>query len=310
MPYLKSGTVKQTRIGQNSGTIRVEWVFGTLIPDVIQVGKPVIGNKLSELYAEVKIDKATKSPTFCEFDVIAPQLSLPLVIAPRTVENGEYTELMPDDEGVKHNWYTFQFPLPALTVAASPSGNTGLAKPNAPVITAMTVEDGVLTVQWTSPQVDHFNMTLVPSIVPFQGQIELSGSDRTFVQTHVTGNRSYRFSIQGCHVPTIGKHKCSDWATQEIWVPFEKGFQSWRRWFMVRPETAPFEKIDKIAPKQMPQLKSEVDLSTIKPVSSGIVGELVQKQMQELKQEINPAFLQETTTWQNQQVTPWVSRGS
>ena len=302
MPYLKSSTRQQTRIGQNSGTIRVEWIFDTLMPDVIQIGKPVIGNNLSELYAEVKIDKGAKTPTFCEFDVIAPQLNLQLVVAPRTVQNDEYTELMPDDEGFKRNWYTFQLPLLPLTVAASSSGNSAPAKPNAPVITAMTIEEGVLTVHWTSPQVEHFNMTLVPSIVPFQGQIELSGSDRTFAQTHVTGNRTYRFSIQGCNVPTFGKHICSDWAAKEIWVPLEKGFQSWRRWFMIRPETAPFEKIDKFTPKQMPQLKSDVDLSTMKPIDSGIMGDLVQEQIHHLKEEINPAILQSATTGESQPV--------
>ena len=270
MPYLISPTRQQTRIGQNSGTIRVEWTFGTLMPDVIQVGKPVIGLSPWESYAEVKIDKVAKTPTFCEFDVIAPQLSLQIVVAPRTVQNNEFTYLMADDEGIERYWGTFQVTLPPLTVKASPSGNSAPKKPNAPVITAMTIEEGILTVQWTSPQVDHFNVTLVPSIVPFKGQIALSGSDRTFVQPHVTGNREYRFSIQGCDVPWFGNHICSDWAVKEIWVPFEKGFQSWRRWFMVRPETAPFEKMHNIP--------------------------------EHLKQEINPDILQTATKGESQQV--------
>ena len=302
MPYLTSSTRQQTRVGQNSGTVRVEWTFGNLMPDVIQIGKPVIGNNASELYAEVPINKGAKTPTFHEFDVVAPQLSLQLVVAPRTLQNGTYTEWMADDSGKMQKWYTFQHPLPPLTVAASPGGGAAPAKPSAPVITTVTIDEGVLSVHWISEKVDHFNVTLVPSIVPFQGQVELAGSDRSAVQTHVIGNRWYRFSIQGCDEFTIGKDKCSEWAVKDIWVSPEKGFQPWRRWFMIRPETTLFTKMDNVVPKHLPQLKSDLESAVLKPIESGIAGEMLQGQIHHLKKEIDPAILKAATTGEGLQV--------
>ena len=91
----------------------------------------------------------------------------------------------------------------------------------------------MLTVHWTSPSVDDFNVTLVPSIIPFQGQIELEGSDRSWTQNRVTQGQ-YRFSIQGCTTGILHSN-CSDWVATDIVMPPELGFQPWRRPFPIAP---------------------------------------------------------------------------
>jgi hypothetical protein len=157
-----------------------------------------------------------------------------LVISPRTVENGVLTDKMIDDLGGVQYWENFSAQLPPFTVAADGSmpSPTATAKPT---IVNVVVEDGKFTVHWTSPSIGHFNAVLVPSIVPFQGQIELAGSDRTFTQDRATAGK-YRFSIQGCTRGLLGS-SCSDWVSTDIQMPPELGFNPWRQWSPIHPET-------------------------------------------------------------------------
>ena len=229
MPYLTSVSQEQVGRGPASGTVRVHWTFGNLIPDVVEVRKPGDTVTPPTLLASVPINAGAKTPTSTDFIVAAPNL-LSLAVSPRTVENETFTDKMVDDSGVLQPWETFSHELPLLAVAPEqPPPPIARSKPT---IVNVDVGDGVLTVHWTSPAVDVFNATLIPSIIPFQGQIELAGSDRSFTQNRVTQGR-YRFSIQGC---TEGiRRNCSDWVGIDIVMPPELGFQPWRRPFPIAP---------------------------------------------------------------------------
>ena len=40
MPYLRTASQEQVSRGQASGTVRLQWVFGNLIPDLIGIRQP------------------------------------------------------------------------------------------------------------------------------------------------------------------------------------------------------------------------------------------------------------------------------
>jgi hypothetical protein len=206
-----------------------------MIPDAIEIRQAGDTVTPPTLLASVPINEGTRTPTSHDFVVVAPSF-LSLVISPRTVQNGILTDKMVDDSGELQYWEAFSVSLPLLTVAASSSGGSGHTSTPKPTIGNVEIREGVFTVHWASASVDHFNVTLVPSIVPFQGQIELAGSDRAFTQDKVIGGRLYRFSIQGC-TQRIFHSNCSEWVGTDIWVPLELGFQPWRRWFQIHAET-------------------------------------------------------------------------
>ena len=143
---------------------------------------------------------------------------------------------MVDDSGALQYWDNFSVQLPPFTVAADDETSPPRAVMQKPTIVNVVVEEGVLTVHWTCSPADHFNAFLVPSIIPFQGQIEFAGSDRTFTQHRVTRGR-YRFSIQRCKIGSVDfQSNCSDWVVTDILIPPELGFDAWRRWFQIHPE--------------------------------------------------------------------------
>jgi hypothetical protein len=223
MPYLVNASREQISQELSSGTVRTSWTFGNLIPDFIQVFQA--GDPPVQL-ARVPINKGTKSPTSTEFVVVAPSF-LSIVISPRTVQGDTFNDRMADDSGNLQYWETFSLTLPLLTVAASSSGqpdNRGTPKP---VIVNVEIREGEFTVHWASASVDHFNVIIAPSIVPFQGQVELEGSDRSLTQKKVPGGRTYRVSIQGC-TQAITRSNCSEWVATDIVVPLEMGYKLWK----------------------------------------------------------------------------------
>ncbi|MGH9334124.1 MAG: hypothetical protein ACRD21_10280 [Vicinamibacteria bacterium] len=252
MPYLMNVSQEQVSRGPSSGIVLVKWTFGNLIPDVIEIRQE------GALLASATIDTGTRTPTSQEIVVPAPSF-LSLVVSPRTVEGNTLTDKMQDDWGELQYWDSFSVQLPSLTVAAEPTPPPAPRIP--PTILRVDKSEGEFTVHWQSPGVDHFNVTLVPSIVPFQGQIELAGSHRSFRQDRVIGGRSYRFSIQGCTLAVFGIHSnCSDWVGTDIWMPPELGYQAWRRWFPIRPETVFNQTTPVCAVARMPE---HVDLFKI-----------------------------------------------
>src|SRR6266498_2777643 len=233
MPYFASVSQQQVGRGPSSGTVRVSWVFGNLIPDRIEIRQRGGAATADEDLAWVPINLGTRTPTSTDLILVAPRF-LSLVVSPRTVQDGTLTEKMVDDSGALQYWGNFSVQLAPFTLAADETSPPPAAT-RKPTIVKVVVEEGVLTVEWISSHVDHFNATLVPSIVPWQGQIELAGSDRTFTQHRVTQGR-YRFSIQGC-TEGLPDSNCSDWAVTDILVPPELGFHPWRRWYHIPPES-------------------------------------------------------------------------
>jgi hypothetical protein len=104
------------------------------------------------------------------------------------------------------------------------------------------VEEGQFTVSWVCDDCDNFNVTIIPSVVPFQGQLELAGTDRSFTQTRTPGNVTYQFSIQRCKKGFLDfSSNCSEWVSIEVFVPSELGFKPWRPWFRL-PGQAVFDR--------------------------------------------------------------------
>jgi hypothetical protein len=255
MPYLTA--VSQTQVAQapSSGTVRVQWSIGNLVPDVIEIRLAGDATTSATLLASVSIDERTKTPASFDLVLAAPN-AIVLIVSPRTVENGTLTDQMADDLGRLQYWEAFSVTLPRFAVAASPPGPPHSRRPT-PTITHVDQREGAFTVHWTvAPAADHFNVTLVPSIVPFQGQVELEGSDRSWTQDRVIGGRRYRFSIQGC-TQGITHSNCSDWVGIDIDFPQALGYQAWRRWFQIRPATV-FNQITPVAP--VARLENHVDL--------------------------------------------------
>ncbi|WP_433784125.1 hypothetical protein ACQPX6_28475 [Actinomycetospora sp. CA-101289] len=120
---------------------------------------------------------------------------------------------------------------------------TPAAQVAAPRITGTKVDTGRVTITWDAFETNQFNVRLTPiggsfPGEPFEGQRELDGGDRSFTERKVQGGRTYRFSIQRCRKGLIDFHSnCSEWASIDIPVTPEQGYQPWRRWFQLHPET-------------------------------------------------------------------------
>ncbi|MEJ7739616.1 MAG: hypothetical protein WKF97_19500 [Chitinophagaceae bacterium] len=224
MPYVTQVSQEQIAKDASSGTLRVHWAFGNLIPNVIEIRQPGSTTTPAVLFASVAINTGTKTPTSVDFKVSAPQF-LNLVVSPRIIKDGQLADKMVDDFGSLQVWESFSLQLAPFTVAANqdprPKQNV-----HAPKIGNVDISQGMFTVHWESPNVHHFNATLVPSVIPFQGQVELSGLDRSFTQDRVREGH-YIFSLQGC-ISGLLKSICSGWVQREIVIPPHMAFQTLR----------------------------------------------------------------------------------
>jgi hypothetical protein len=236
MPYLTSVSLQQVGSRPVSGgeaTVLVQWTFGNLIPDVVEISV-LGGSNVDPEFHRVIISEARTETTFNLVARSTPTF-LSISVSPRILSDGVLTDKMVDDFGQLQYWESFSL-YSQLTVAAQKSGHSAIPTPN---IGNVDIAFGKFTVHWTTPPIGHFNATLTPGIDAFRGQIELDGTDRLFTQDRMPEGR-YRFSIQGCSLGLFGS-TCSDWVGTDIVIPPELGFQPWRRWFPL-PGQAVFDR--------------------------------------------------------------------
>jgi hypothetical protein len=241
MPYLTNVSQEQISRGPSLGTVRVHWVFGNMVPDLIEIRQP---GTPPILFASVAINKSSKTPTSVDFSVPAPTV-LSLVVSPRTIERGILTDKMPDDSGALQYWEHFSLQLANMPV--SPVDQPPPRGVPAPIITDVQVEEAKITIHWTSQSVDHFNIRIEPWYpgIAYGGNAEIGGGDRSLVTSSVPAG-SYRFSIEACIRNFVGVSICSPWVGKDIVMPPALGFVPWRKWFPIHPETI-FNQITPVA---------------------------------------------------------------
>jgi hypothetical protein len=141
MSYLRGISQAQISNSLSSGTVRINWTFGNMISDAIEIRHPGDTVTPPVLLASISINKGTKTPDIARSRSRSAEFPLSR-LSPRSVQNGILTDRMVDDSGELHYWETFSVSLPLLTVAAADGGSGHTSTPK-PTIGKVDISEGL-----------------------------------------------------------------------------------------------------------------------------------------------------------------------
>jgi hypothetical protein len=206
MPYLINASVQQISRGPASATVRVNWKFGNLMPNLVEVRLP--GDTVTQpvLLASVMIDTGAKSPTYVDIPVLAPNI-LSLVISPRTANNGMLHDRMPDDAGTYQYWESFSLQTTPLAVTPEPVHQPPVDR-SPPAITAQEVTKNSIKIKWSGRYHERVHIRWNKSANTWdlpQIDIDHKGHEGYREFNNLEPGTSYSFKIQGVSVNIFGK---------------------------------------------------------------------------------------------------------